>query len=401
MPDPIVIPAARLRKLALVAQGLAKPKTFGVGTRGAQRAIEHLGYVQIDTISVVERAHHHTLWTRVPGYTPAALDKLMKQRRIFEYWFHAAAFLPMRDYRFALPRMHAIRNGGTHWFKHRERKLEQKIIERIRAEGPLRTKDFEGPKRAASGWWNWKPAKISLETLYMEGTLMSTAREGFAKVYDLAERVLPSDIDLSLPTTEEYADYLIITALRSHAFAAEKEFAYGRRGTAIRQAIRARLNAGVSNGELVLARCLGSKTLLYVDAHALDMRTRITPRVSLLSPFDNSLIQRDRMERIHEWDYQIECYVPGPKRRFGYFCLPILFGDRFVGRADCKADRKTNVLKVVSLHIERDDVDLDAFAPQLAATFREFMAFNGCDALHIGRVLPKKHDKVLRRFLAE
>ena len=234
----------------------------------------------------------------------------------------------------------------------------------------------------------------------MDGTLMSTAREGFAKVYDLTERVLPADVDTTPPTTREYAAYLINTTLRSHAFAAEKEFGYGRRSNEIRKAIRSHLNAAVSAGELARVLCEGSKHLLYLPPAALDARPRVAPRVSLLSPFDNSLIQRDRIERIHEWDYQIECYVPGPKRQFGYFCLPILFGDRFVGRADCKADRKTKVFKLMQLHIERDDVDMDAFGPALAATLNDFVAFNGCTQLRIEHVLPKKYAATLRRLIA-
>ena len=396
---PIVLPVERLRRLALAAQGLAKTAAFGTGARGTQRAIEHLGYVQIDTIAVVERAHHHTLWTRVPGYSASVLDDLMRQRRVFEYWFHAAAYLPMRDYRYALPRMLAIRNGGSHWFANRDRALERSIIDRVRAEGPLQTKDFAGTRRGASGWWNWKPEKIALEALYMEGTLMATARAGFAKVYDLTERVLPADVDTRPPTAGEYAAYLVETALRSHAFAAVKEFSYGRRGSEIRSAIRAHLDAAVSAGELTLVQCEGSKDLLYLPPAALAARPRIGARVSLLSPFDNSLIQRDRIVRIHAWDYQIECYVPGPKRQYGYFCLPILFGDRFVGRADCKADRKTNVFKVMRLHIERDDIDMDAFGPALAATLQEFVVFNGCSQLRIEQVLPRKYATALRAMI--
>ena len=400
MRAPVVLPAARLRRLAIAAQGLAKPGAFGHGLRGTQRAIEHLGYVQIDTISVVERAHHHTLWTRVPDYHAGMLARLLRERRIFEYWSHAAAFLPIKDYRFALPRMLAIRSGNArHWFRDRDRAAERAIVDRIRAEGPLRTKDFADGQRGTTGWWDWKPEKMALEALYMEGTLMCVARDGFAKVYDLTERVLPAGVDTTPPTDAEYAAHLIGAALRSHAFAAEPEFSYQRKSIALRKAVRAHLDAAVSAGELVCAQCAGGKHRLYVSRAALDTRPRIIERVSLLSPFDNSLIQRDRMTRIHDWNYQIECYVPAAKRQFGYFCLPVLFGDRFVGRADCKAERKTGVFSVLQLHVEKTDIDMDAFAAALATALAAFVSFNGCTQLRVDHIQPKKYAATVRAAL--
>src|SRR3954447_1140087 len=182
----------KLRRIALDAQGLLRAAPFGRGVDATHRALEQIGYVQIDTISIVERAHHHTLWNRVPNYRPSHLDKLVSERRAFEYWFHAAAYLPMRDYRFALPRMHALKNGERHWFANRDLKLMKAILDRVRAEGPMMARDFETPKGRAQGWWNWKPAKRALEQLYMQGDLMISGREGFQKIYDLPERVLPS-----------------------------------------------------------------------------------------------------------------------------------------------------------------------------------------------------------------
>jgi len=162
--------ATKLRRIALNQQGLLRAESFGRGKRAVLRAIERLGYVQIDTISVVERAHHHVLWTRVPNYSPRHLEQLVSERKLFEYWYHAAAFLPMADYRFSLPRMRQL-NGERNWYKNGDRKLMLEILARIEVEGPLRARNFEDARTSNSGWWDWKPAKQALEQLFMQGEL--------------------------------------------------------------------------------------------------------------------------------------------------------------------------------------------------------------------------------------
>jgi uncharacterized protein YcaQ len=376
----------KLRRIALDAQGLLRTAPFGRGVDATHRALEQIGYVQIDTISIVARAHHHTLWNRVPNYRPSHLDQLVSERRAFEYWFHAAAYLPMRDFRFALPRMHALKTGERHWFR-RNRKLMNGVLDRIRAEGPLLARDFEAPKGRNQGWWDWKPAKRALEQLYMQGDLMIAGRDGFQKVYDLTERVLPPNIDTSPPTTAECAAHLLDLALRAHGFVAPKQVTYGRRGTAIRKALRAHLDALVGDGALVE---FSEGGVDYVARPELLDRAapRQLGRVRVLSPFDNAVIQRDRNLALHDFDYQIECYVPAPKRRFGYFCLPILYRDRLVGRVDCKAYRPQRRLDLLHLHVEREIADRDAFAVAFAAAVREFAAFNDCDDVKVLRVSP-------------
>ncbi len=388
-----------LRRIALDAQGLTRAAPFGRGIDAAQRALEQLGYVQIDTISIVARAHDHTLWNRVPNYRPAHLDRLVSERRVFEYWSHAAAYLPMRDYRFALPRMHAIKAGQRHWFKAKDLVLMAAVLDRIRAEGPLMARDFETPKGRSQGWWNWKPAKRALEQLYMQGDLMIAGRDGFQKVYDLPERVLPPGTDTTPPTVEEYANHLLETSLRAHGFVSPKHVTYGRPGTAIRAALRARLEADVAAGSLV--RIVHLDTDYFARPELLNQRApRSSARVRLLSPFDNSIIQRDRNVSVHDYDYQLECYVPAPKRRFGYFCLPILYRDAFVGRVDCKAQRRQRRLDLVHLHIERDIDDRGPFITAFAEAAREFAAFNDCDEVVLVKVSPQRWERDVRKVLA-
>ena len=157
---------ARLRRLALAAQGLLQLQPFGRGLTGVRKAINHLGYVQIDTIAVVERAHHHVFYTRVPQFTPAMTHQMLLEGDIFEYWAHAAAFLPIADFRFSLPYKQAIKSGQTHWYRTRDKKLMGELLARIRSDGPLRSRDIETSTTKRAGWWDWKPAKKALEQLY-------------------------------------------------------------------------------------------------------------------------------------------------------------------------------------------------------------------------------------------
>ena len=370
--------SGKLRRIALNQQGLLKADSFGRGKAATLRAIEHLGYVQIDTISVVERAHHHVLWSRVSNYQPKFLDQLVKERKVFEYWFHAASWLPMRDYRFALPRMNR-QNGERGWFENCDKKLVAHILQRVREEGPLRARDFEDTRKGKKQWWDWKPAKQALEQLFMQGELMVSARQGFQKVYDLPQRVLPDWVDTRLPTLDEYAGYLINTTLRAHGFATQKSMSYLRKGSELRDAIREQLQVGIDTGEL-LTIALNDNSQVYADVRLLEQRApRCIAAVRILSPFDNIVIQRERGRDLFDFDYQIECYVPQPKRQFGYFCLPILYRDRLVGRIDCKAHRRSQCLEIKSIHIEQG-ID-DEFAGAFEHAMLSFARFNGCSEI--------------------
>jgi len=384
--------ASKLRRIALERQGLLKSNPFGRGKKATLRAFEQLGYVQIDTISVVERAHHHVLWSRVGNYRPEFLDQLVRERMLFEYWSHAAAWMPMSDYRFALPRMAKL-NGERDWFENCDKKLQHDILERIEIEGPMRARDFTDPHHRSNGWWEWKPAKQALEQLFMQGELMVSSREGFQKVYDLPERVLPDWVDTSQPDMDEYAGYLIDSNLRAHGFASLVSMTYLRKGQQLRAAVRRQLDARIENESLTTVD-LANGAQLYIDPELLDSRApRCSAQAHILSPFDNAVIQRQRGRELFKFDYQIECYLPESKRQFGYFCLPIMYRDRLVGRVDCKAHRATGRLEIKSLHIENrvDDAFTDAFKREMLS----FAAFNGCDQI---LVTPGKSINYLQEF---
>ncbi len=387
------------RRVALDAQGLLRNSTFGRGLNGARRALESIGYVQIDTISVVSRAHHHVLWSRVPGFRPAQLDKLVERREAFEYWAHAAAYLPMAHYRFALPRMHAIKAGETHWIRGRDAQLMRAVRDRIRDEGPLKARDFSADDHESTGWWNWKPAKRALEQLYIQGDLMVSRREGFEKVYDLPERVLPKHVDTRTPTAEEFARHLVDSTLRAHGYATQKSFTYGRKGSALRKAVGNYLAAQVDAGLLEI-RTMDDGQKLYGVPESMSARPRRpVGNLRLLSPFDNAIIQRERTLALFGYDYQLECYVKAEQRKFGYYCLPILWEDRLVGRLDAKAHRDKGILEIHHLHIEAPIDDRERFLTALSDRLTDYAAFNDCESVRIGRTSPRSWQSIARRHL--
>jgi uncharacterized protein len=296
---------ARLRRLALAAQGLLQAQPYGRGLAGARKAINHIGYVQIDTISVVERAHHHVLYSRVPEFKPAMTNQMLLDRDIFEYWAHAAAFLPIADFRFSLPYKHAIKSGQTHWYKTRDQKLMDELLARIRSDGPIRSRDVETNTTKRAGWWDWKPAKKALEQMYMEGDLMVSDREGFQKTYDLTERVLPSYVNSQMPTMEEFAAYMVEQYLRCHGFASLKGLTYQRRNAELRKAVKVLVNEKLAQRTLEQVQVSSGEVFILETGAFERYLPALKSRMLILSPFDNSIIQRERLKALFQFDYQL------------------------------------------------------------------------------------------------
>lgn len=373
------------RKLVLLSQRVPPAKTAGRATAATLSAIEHLGYIQIDTISVIQRAHHHTLWNRNPRYQPAHLDQLVAERQVFEYWSHAAAYLPMVDYRFSLPRKHAIASGEQeHWFA-RDKRLEKQVLERIASEGPLMAKDFENSGKR-TGDWKTKPAKKALENLFMQGDLELSGRVKFQKVYDLTARVLPEGTDTRVPAPEEHARFLITRYLRANGLGRVAEIAYLLPNT--KQLIADAMQDMVACAELRQIR-VGDEQYHALPA-SLELLNKPLARskLKILSPFDNLVIQRKRMQALFGFDYLIECYVPPAKRRYGYFTLPILWEGRLAARMDCKAERKDSLLRIHHLALEPWLVKTDAFFRALCKELKPFMRFNHCKRLRLHKTSP-------------
>jgi uncharacterized protein YcaQ len=377
-----------LKQLTLFNQGLGKTSRFAKGMDGTLQAIEHLGYVQIDTISVVERAHHHILWSRVPDYELSHLNSLVGERQIFEYWYHAASYLPMKDYRYALPAMMSVRKGESRYFNRGDQHLMNEILARVRAEGKIRLRDIDkNNKKSLGNWWNTGPGRRAFEQLYMQGDLMICERNGMEKVFDFTERCLPENIDLSMPTLYEYAQYLFNNTLRAHGAFTWKQLVHLKKND-LKETMRVVLKEHIDAG-VVSAIKLENGQTLYVDVAAMEQKVSTDFGLKILSPFDNSLIHRDRLASLFEFDYRIECYVPAAKRVYGYFCLPILYQDELVGRVDCKAHRSIKELEVISLHIEKTVKNKELFFFELEQELKRFATFNQCSTIN---------DKVIQRI---
>ena len=385
---------ATARAMAIHSQWLNRQHVL-TSKADALQVIEQLGYVQIDTLSVVERAHHHILWNRMPSYNVAWLNELLQERQLFEYWGHAASYLPMKDYRFSLPRKREYLKGRAHWFE-QDKSIKRKVLRRIKREGPLQSKDFETPEDGRGNWYNWKPAKRALEQLFMEGRLMVTQRQGFQKVYDLTENVLPSGVITAMPSKSLFAEHLVQAAVTAHGILTEKEMYYQR--GALDQYIKRAVKKLLKEGVLVELKLEGHEQTKFYGLSSIEPESddqSIVQSVHILSPFDNLLIQRRRLQRLFDFDYTIECYLPEHKRIYGYFTLPLLYGDRFIARLDPKADRKDRVFYVRNLVFEDDLIADYAMMNALGKQLRQFATFNGCDTI----VLEKCNQKKLRQQL--
>lgn len=407
------------RRLILNSQLLDGQVQLPEGKEGVAQTIEKLGYVQIDTIAVIERAHHHTLWTRHANYDPEMLQELQaKDRRVFEYWGHAMSYVPMKDYRYYLPRMRNFLESESNWAKDRLDKAQhamEPVLERIREEGPLGSKDFEPPPGKKGGtWWDWKPAKVALELLFWQGKLMISERCNFQKVYDLAERVLPDGIDTRYPDDDELGRFFVRGALSAYGVAQEKEIQVFLQPGAARDSIFQAAGREVISTSLRELADAGEVSPLKIDedgsreyyasTETLEKaaHNQTAPaQVFLLSPFDNLIIQRDRTKRLFGFDYSLECYTPAPKRKYGYFVLPILWGNKLIGRLDPKAERKKKTLVIRSLMFEPGFNTFDEFLPSFAAKLKEFARFNQCEKVIFEKVSPASIKTTIKKLMKE
>lgn len=360
--EPETIPVETARRLLRHGLGLLDdpaPAADGAAVLGALR---RLGFAQLDSINIVERAHHHVLWTRLPGYRPATLEGLQREGKVFEHWTHDASIIPCEWFPHWRHRFTRVESWA--WSKWLHQKLGRKrdrilseVLERVRRDGPLMARDFEQGGHTSGPWWDWKPAKAALEYWWRAGELAVPRRVGFQKVYDLTERVLPVVYRLPAPTPEEHVEWACRTAMERLNVATVREIAafWG----AITAAQAAPWCAGaVGRGELAavsIGALEGSTRPGFAWA---DWRRRVEGATEaaeragapsglrLLSPFDPLVRDRARCLRLFGFDYRFEAFVPEAKRTYGYYVLPILEGQRLVGRLDPKFDRAAGVLRV-------------------------------------------------------
>jgi uncharacterized protein len=387
-PPAASLSADEARALALQAQG------FGAAWSGEPIAVlDHLGAIQLDSVNVLARSHELVPFSRVGPTSLAAIQRsIYSEKRGFEYWGHAASWLPIELYRFFLPRMAFYRERWLH-FLDEHGDLHQAVLERIRAEGPLTGIDFEDPRSQRGTWWDWKPAKLALEYLFASGELMCLSRTaGFARRYDLPERVLPPGLDLGDPGRAEAARQLLRRAVVALGIGTGPELAdyYRIRPEEWRPALRDL----IASGDVVEVAVEGWPAPGLVAPTALSGRLSSPEhRPVLLSPFDNLIWVRDRVERLFGFHYRIEIYIPEPKRHFGYYVLPLLVRGRLAGRADLKLDRSAGVLRIRGIWLDGASPD------EAASALRDLATHLGARSIRIERVEPTDQSGQLARLV--
>jgi uncharacterized protein len=361
---------AAIRRLVVGSQGYAA-RFRRSGADDVEAAIRRLTAVQLDSISTVDRAHRLTLNARIGAYPRDTVPQLLRAGRVFEYWAHEASLLPIELW----PHFRSVMDGGGRWGIHdralREHaELVEPILERIRAEGPLGSRAFAGD--GGGGMWNWKPAKMVLDALWDSGVLVIGERRNFQRAYDLAERVIPKPIlDAPTPTEDE--------TLRTFAV-----LAVGARGALTEAAIREhwRLKGGRARLHHHLLALVAEGRLRELQADDGGAPFYVLPDVEidgdpappvLVCPFDNLVWDRPLLVRLFGFKHLIEVYKREHEREYGYYVLPLLAGDRFLGRADLKADRAEGVLRIRKFTPEPKargnvDVKLERAATRLART---------------------------------
>ena len=380
------------RRLFLDRHALSEAPT-GTGTGSDLAAlIDRLGFVQVDSINTVERAHHMILWSRRQNYRPAALKHLHERdRAVWEHWTHDAAILPIHLHRYwqhNFPRREArMQQNWGKWFRPGYEPQFDSLLQRIAADGPVTTSDVgEGEARGSGGWWDWNPSKTALEWLWHTGKLAVTRRDGFQKVYDLAERVIPEVHRGAAPHTAELVDWSCKAALDRLGFADPAELR-GFWGLITPAEARDWAVAALKRGEVVEIAVEGAmgqrkRSLARPDVLAQAARApEPVSRLRILSPFDPALRDRDRAEHLFGFYYRIEVFVPAPKRKYGYYVFPVLEGDRLIGRIDVKAFRDAQALRVKAFWPEAG-VRLGAGRQhRLEAELARLARFAGCETV--------------------
>jgi uncharacterized protein YcaQ len=394
----LTLSKSQARKIILHATGLSKRAQFGKGKQAVYKLIDHLGFLQIDTNYVIERAHHHTIVSRIPDYKMEWLDQLQTDGKIFEFWTYAAGYIPMHEFRFSLPVKESFL-GRRKSLTQAEINLMKKVLDRISREGPLMARDFENDRVTKSkGWWDWRPSKVALERLHFDGSLMTIRRKDFQKAYDLPENILPPDIDSTMPTEQEFARYVIKRALKALGIAYIKDIAW--RARYVKNSIRQEIKNLVETGEVLEVEVAGlTGSPLYMLPEYKGKKIELSGEVFILSPFDPLNFYRHRLRNFFDFDYQVECFVPEPKRKYGYFALPILIGDTFVARMDSKADRKERKLVIHNFHFEPVKLS-KPMVNKICDAIEAFAKFNQCEEIVIVKSNDRKMLKAMREALA-
>ncbi|MEO8602361.1 MAG: crosslink repair DNA glycosylase YcaQ family protein [bacterium] len=422
----MTIPAVSLRAVAalfLARQHLDRPRRRRLTAASLQRFAEDTGGIQLDSINVVARAHHLTVWSRFGAYDRAALERLIYRRRVlFEYWSHAACLVATAQFpawRRAMLDYHQHHKGWSGFLKKHPRLL--RLVEsEIRARGPLGNSDFLAAQPGgASGWWTWKPTTHALDFLWMSGRIGVQSRQHFQKRFDVMERVLPDAVAAPALAAAAFRRWHIERSLHAMGAATETDLrlylTFPRLAVAER---RATLRAMVRDGQVAEVSVAGSRTRWYalsrdLEALAAAGRRRLASRgATLLAPFDSLLWHRERVERLFGFDYRLEVYVPAAQRAFGYYALPLLVDGQLVGRVDAKLHRRERRLELRRVRFEDwiatgtppratwGMVTRERAIEGLVESAASLATFTGAEAVRLGEIAPSAFRPDILRALA-
>lgn len=359
---PLVIDQTRARHLWIAAQKLDSAAPFGDGPEATRAAIAHLGYVQIDTINVIERCHHHILWSRIPNYRLMDLTQVQSaDKSVFEYWTHALSYVPTADLAYFIPAMKQYRETPSRWFGSVTPAEVKTMLKRLKSEGPLSIRDIGDDELVDKNhpWASRKPSKRVLEMLFFQGLVTVGARQGMVKTYDLMARhfeALPGPA-----TARQIIAYKLDRALRSQGLVSLDSICH--LDAPSKAAVRELIDSRVRRKQLVAVTIEGAeKVLHWAEPATLGAAASEPPTlVHILSPFDPLVIQRKRLKLFFDYDHLFEAYLPAEKRKLGYFALPVLIGDRIVAAVDLKTDRQAGKL-LVQKWTEFEDVGAEGKA---------------------------------------
>ena len=383
-----VLPNVTARRIFLDRHALAAQPTGLAKGAALADLIGRIGFVQVDSINTVARAHHMILWSRRQTYQPDALKRLLeKDRAVWEHWTHDASILPvslfpMWQLRFQrdADRLHT---SWKSWFRDGYEAQFDRILRRIEDHGPVKSADVSaGEARGKGGWWDWHPSKTALEWLWRTGQVAITRRDGFHKVYDLTERVIPQVYRGSVPDRAIKVDWACGSALGHLGFGTSGEIAaYWNAVT--RDEAKAWVKAALADGTVIEIDVLGAtgqpRRMVTTPATLSEPPPEPASRLRILSPFDPALRDRDRAEHLFGFRYRIEVFVPEPKRIYGYYVFPVLEGDRLIGRIDAKAFRDEGALRVKAFWPEQGISLGPARLHRLEAELDRLAHFSQCD----------------------
>jgi uncharacterized protein YcaQ len=333
------------KKIWIQAQRLTTPAPFGDSIDATTRAVEHLGYVQIDTINVIERCHHHILFNRIPTYRRTDLTYAQTEAKtIFETWTHALSYVPVRDFRFFIHRMNEYRHDTEHWFGRTTPEEIRRVLKTIEREGAITIRDMNDEVliEKTHPWASKKPSKKALEVAFHGGQVVVSERIGMLKRYELTKRHFGWDKLPKATTEKERLNYRLDRALRTQGFVSLDSVAYLEPSA---KPLFEKLIATRVKAELLVEIAIGGVSY-WMEPEQLEQPTMDATLTHLLSPFDPLVIQRKRLAKIFDYEHRFEAYLPKEKRKYGYFALPVLMDDEIVAALDLKTDRQKQKLLV-------------------------------------------------------